>query len=286
MIRPKVPFYGRGIAFPFRINPSTGGAQISEGMDDAGTVDLAYLREDWTIREDMEGPLNHIAESIAHILLTRPLEHDTLPLFGSEIFHILFEPNCPEFQMLAQHYFTASTDRWEKRAKINDDGVDWSQGSDMARQYGELPVIVRPDFIQNQVPGNLVFPFVNPLQQREQEYPLGYADGAGHDWMSRYINADIYQDGAITFIRPRKFRVIPHSSDDEFYKVQQDDSWLLISHKVYGDQRFSWVLAETYINDAAEYEESRENMDTTGDPVPGTLLRYPSRARLLSYLHQ
>ncbi len=104
--------------------------------------------------------------------------------------------------------------------------------------------------------------------------------------MSRYINADVYQDGEITFIRPRKFRVISPAPDDEFYKVQQDDSWLLISHKVYGDQRFSWVIAETYINDAAVYEESRDNMNTTGDPTPGTLLRYPSKARLLSHLHR
>lgn len=279
----KLPIYGRGISFPFRINPVTGGIQMSDGVDDAGTVDLAYIREDWSIREDISGPQNHIAESIAHILLTRFLEHDTLPPFGSDLFNVLFEPNTPEFKMLAAHYFQEAADRWEHRCDIPQEGVEWFD-TGIGIQRGELPVTVTPTFIRQQVPENLVSPFIDSRQQREAEYPVGSSDAAFHDWMSRYYGSTIYKDGATSYIRPRKFMDIPPGPDDLFYEVIQDDTWLLISWKAYKDIRAWWLIAQIAVNEYAAQEESRDFMDHTGDPIPGTLLRIPSRSRLLTQL--
>jgi len=276
----ELPFYGRGISFPFRINAATGGIQMSDGVTDAGTVDLAYLREDWTIREDITSPLNHVAESIAHILLTRPTEHDTLPEFGSELFHILFKPNSEEFRMLAQHYFTESTERWEKRAKINNEGVEW-RDTPAGVQRRELPVMVSPEFIKNQVEGNLVAPFVTSREQRTQEYALGTADAAGHDWTSRYYDQAVYEQNGVRYIRPRRLRPIPTVNDDSYYEVKLNDTWLLIAHEIYGDIRFHYKVSQMAMTDAAAAGLSRDYLDNTGNPTTGTLLRLPSRTRLL-----
>ena len=118
------PFYGRGLAFPFRLNPATGGVQITEGSADAPPVALEYVGDRFTIREDLPDWANHIAEAIAHILLTAQYEHDTLPEFGGRLNWLLFDPNTEDTQELANHYFSTATERWEKRAKIHDpDGI-------------------------------------------------------------------------------------------------------------------------------------------------------------------
>lgn len=114
------PFFGQGIGFPFRLDPAGGGVVVSSGNDDNISVALQYINERWTIREDASEAVNHIAESIAHILLTRPMEHDTLPPFGSELFVMVFEPNDDFFRLEAEHHFKFSTIRWEKRARIPD----------------------------------------------------------------------------------------------------------------------------------------------------------------------
>jgi phage baseplate assembly protein W len=114
------PFLGRGLAFPFRVDPITGGAAITDGITDSASVALQYIQERWSIRENIDYVANHIAEAIAHILLTVPGEHDTLPEFGSRMLSIVFEPNSQEFRMTAKVYFETATARWEKRAKVVD----------------------------------------------------------------------------------------------------------------------------------------------------------------------
>ena len=119
------PFFGKGVSFPFRLNPK-GGVLVTEGNTDNLSVALSYLYEKWTIREKLQPFANHIAESIMHILLTVPEEHETLPEFGSYIFKILFEPNAYNFKLACSRYFVNSTRRWEKRARVrNEQSVLW-----------------------------------------------------------------------------------------------------------------------------------------------------------------
>jgi hypothetical protein len=94
-----------------------------------------------------------------------------------------------------------------------------------------------------------------------------------------------YKDGDVTYIRPRKFKDIKPGRDDLFYEVVDGDSWLLVSWKAYGDIRLWWLAAQIWVNECAEQELSRETyMDNNTDPEPGSVLRLPSRSRVLTEL--
>lgn len=60
-----------------------------------------------------------------------------------------------------------------------------------------------------------------------------------------------------------------HRGDDTYYTSQTGDSFHSLAHRLYGDVRLWWVIAE--FNDVE---------DPFNDLVPGTTLRLPSRARL------
>jgi len=277
-----LPFFGRGVAFPFRIDDDTGGVVITDGNTDNVSVALQYLNERWTIREVTNENVNHIAESIAHILLTRPLEHDTLPEFGSNIFTILFEPNTEEFRLAADHYFNHSTERWEKRAKIPENvGTTWYFEGQLADQ-GILPLVCRVEFIIQQAEGNLVAPFVTPRQARAQEYPLGSVDRGGHDYTSRYYGQRVITRDGQDYIRLRAPRYLTQQADDIFYKVKPKDTWLLISWEVYGDIRYWNQCALCYAYDQAAVNADRSYMDTTGDPPVGETIRLPSKTSIMT----
>lgn len=277
-----LPFFGRGIAFPFRIDEANGGVVVTDGNADYTSVALQYLTEKWTIREDTDERVNHIAESIAHILLTCPTEHDTLPEFGSDVFTLLFEPNTEEFHLVASHYFSYSTERWEKRARVPEDGgTTWYFEGQLADQ-GILPLVVRINFITEQVEGNLVSPLVTPREARVQEYPMPSPDASGHDNFSRYYGQrPLTRDGEV-FIRLRSPRYFAQRRDDIFYKVKPKDTWLLISWEVYGDIRLWHFIALAYAYDRAAEGLDRTYMDTTGDPPLGETIRLPSKARVFS----
>ena len=282
-----IPFFGEGVAFPFRIN-SKGGVQTTKGNADNTSVPLQYFNERWTIREDPAPKANHIAEGIAHILLTRRTEHDTLPEFGSDLFFMVFEPNTREFQLQAAHYLRFSTIRWEKRARIPEEQSIAFYFEGRTIDQGRLPMIARVEFITQQVEGNLVAPFVTPRQARLQEYQSNDFDSSGHDYESRYYGATVVERDGIRFNRFRKRKYYSMQQDDEFYKVQYGDTWLLISHAQYGDIRYWPVLAEMYIQDLAADGATRSIMDPCPDPEPGQYIRIPSRTRVfmeLSTLH-
>lgn len=277
-----LPFFGRGIAFPFRINSATGGVVITDGNRDNTSVALQYLNERWTIREETDEAVNHIAESIAHILLTRPMEHDTLPEFGSDVFTILFEPNTEEFRLAASHYFSFSTERWEKRARVPPiGGTTWYFEGQLADQ-GILPLVCRVNFITEQVEKNLVAPYVTPREARNQEYPITYPDSGGHDYCSRYYGQRIQTRNGENYIRLRAPRFLIPKSDDIFYKVKLQDTWLLISWEVYGDIRFWHHAALAYAYDQAGDGYDRTYMDTTGDPPASEIIRLPSKSRVMT----
>lgn len=285
MIR-KAPFFGRGLGFPFRIDPSTGGLQMTEGSADPGSAALELMPDNWTIREDVpRDPANHIAEAIAHIVLTIQGEHDTLPEFGSRVNEIIFDPNHFVTAALFETWLEVAVKRWEKRAWVPiPEGVQWNP-TGPAIDRGELPALIRPAFLTTQVEGNLVSPFVTPRRAREQEYPVGDPDPVGHDTASRYYDAPtITEPDGTQWTRPAFGKPIETRYDDQFEEAGSIDTWLLASWRLYGDVRFWWVTAEMAIEDAAARGESRDVMDTCGDPEQGTLLRAPSRTRLLMEL--
>jgi len=275
-------FLGKGIAFPLRINEATGGVQITEGIRNPSSVMLQYVMERWTIREDTREAENHIAESISHILLTSPTEHDTLPEFGSNIKNILFEPNHPSFHTILEHWLQWSTERWEKRARVPvSDGVKFLPSGTLTDQ-GRLPVVAKVDFIPQQAEMNLVAPFVTSRQARGQEYPVVEVDESGHDYPSRYYGSTVLERAGICYNRLRKPTYLPPARDDEFYTVKHGDTWLLISWELYRDIRYWPYLAQMWVDDQAEDGATRDStIDTTGDPVMGTVLRVPSRTRML-----
>ena len=279
---PRLPFLGQGIGFPFRLDTSKGGARITYGSTDHVSVSLSYLQDDrWSISENVIAEENHIAEAIAHILATHPGEHDTLPSFGGQALDLVFSPNHPAFHLLAEHYFTHSTERWEKRAKIPEGQITFTWDGELVER-GTLPVKAMVQFIVNQVEGNLISPFSSPREARNAEYQTGTLDKASHDWLSRYKNYDVYRYGDKEYIRPRYPEFIPPANDDVFYKVKAGDTWLLVADNVYGDIRYHWLVTQVCYIDAARNGLSRTNMaNLLGDPTPGDYLRLPTRNRAL-----
>jgi phage baseplate assembly protein W len=277
----RAPYLGRGMAFPFRVDRSTGGTQATYGNTDSIAVGLEYLAERWTMREKPEITANHIAEAVHHILMTSPREHDTLPEFGSNLFHIIFEPNTLEFQYLANHYFSFATDRWEKRARIPEEGgMAWVFEGQKVDE-GRLPVTCYVNFIRAQAEQNLVSPFVTPLQARLQEYPNTAFDDSGHDYHSRYYGASIVEIGGNRYNRFKRPRIFAPARDDEWYEVKTGDTWLLISWDLYGDIRYWPILKTMYIQDVAADEGTRDAIDPCPNPEPASVIRVPSKTRMM-----
>jgi phage baseplate assembly protein W len=247
----------------------------------------------WTVREEVRPKLNHIAESVAHILLTKPGEYDTLPEFGSYLFKCLFEPNSYEFRFQAETFFKLSTKEWEKRARIPEvfgpdvqgydqsfAGMQWNV-TPQSIDEGRVPVWVRIQFISEQAAGNMVAPYSKPRDARTLKYRASKIDDNGHDNLSRYYGQKAYYWGGIKFIRFDLKTDPPPDNQDSFYPVCPGDSWFSISYKRYGDIRYAYILAKNYVIDAAKVGRSRKYLDVTGDPEPGTILRVPSPTKLL-----
>lgn len=273
-------FYGKGVAFPFRVNPNTGGVQTTVGNNDAVGLALEYLEEGWTIREDTTHDANHIAEAVCHILHTIPGEHDTLPEFGSNLYQMLFEPNSDVFNIAAGHYMRFAAKRWEKRAEFPEDAIKWAvRGSDT--DEGKLGVKASIQFAPQQNEGNQVYPFATTRDARSAEYPANKFDLSSHDFKSRYWEAPIETSDNVKFNRFMSQRVYEPKQDDSFYVVKRGDTWLLISWELYGDVRFWPYLVDFYVYDIAQEGAPRESSDFTGDPPIGEELRVPSRTRLL-----
>lgn len=267
-------FLGKGVAFPFRINPNTGGVLMTEGNLDNLSVALQYVYETWT-RDDSNQ--NHIAEAISHILLTNVGEHDNLPEFGSRLEVKLFEPNTEEFKLLAELYMKTATQRWEKR--VTTDSFEWLT-SNLDVDQGASRSIQYMSFIAQQAAGNLVAPFVTVRQARTQEYPAADIDENGHDYQSQYYGAESFELNGIKQLRLMPLSEIPPAIGDEFYKVLPTDTWMLIAHKKYaGDVRLWKIIARAYVDDAADKEDaSLEDLDPYNFPAAGEVIRIPSAA--------
>lgn len=279
-----IEFYGRGIAFPVRIDPNMGGFKVTEGNRDQTSVGLAYMTDSWTIQETVDYDENHVAEAIAHILLTRQYEHDTLPEFGSNVQSILFEPNSFQTTIEFETWAEEATKRWEYRVSLTPpQDFSWKAQS-LEIDEGVLKVKLTPAFLMQNTISNLVSPMTTPVVARLAEYRSAFLDENNHDWCSRYLNYTAYENNSKTYIRPRIPRPVKKAYDDIFYTVKNMDTWLLISWELYQDIRNWWIVVDSYIEDKGILGESRSYMDCVGNPIAGEVIRVPSRRRLLMEL--
>ena len=99
---------------------------------------------------------NHINESIRQILGTTPGERVMLPEFGSRLNELLFEPNDAILKALARVYVVDAIRRWDKRIIIKDVQINNSPEN---VEQGLLNIHIAYTVIQDQVIGNLVYPF-------------------------------------------------------------------------------------------------------------------------------
>lgn len=90
----------KGISFPFRISPTTGGVETAEYTDE-GKVDL-------------------IRQSIMQIILTRVNERVVEKYFGTDLIDLNFEPNDEITSTLAQQSIIKSLTTFEPRITIKD----------------------------------------------------------------------------------------------------------------------------------------------------------------------
>jgi len=275
------PFYGRGIGFPFRINPDTGGVVVTEGNDNANSVALSFIYERWTIRENVKTAVNHIAEAVAHILLTVPTEHDTLPEFGSYMYKLLFEPNTYEFRSMCEVYLQTAIARWEKRVSVPKGGVLWKVDGRHV-DSGEAPMFVEISFITSQTKGNLISPLVNNRDVRLQEYKARDIDVNGHGNKSRYYKFEQEYDGENISIKLCHRGGLAISSQDRLHRVVEGDTWYSLAWKFYKDIELWYVIADSYIDDNPDLD--RLEMSPLKELTPGTVIRIPSRISVLQAL--
>ena len=276
------PHLGVGISFPIRINRNTGGLQVSEGFYDSVSVAVSYIQEKWNLQHtgEPEETTNHVAESVYNILLTREKEWTHIPWYGSRTALALFEPNSAEFRLLFSTYLKFSTERWDKRVRYPDNGVQW-YNTGVATDRGELPLVASIEYQTQQHPKNLVLPFVTVRQVRVQEYPASVIDTSGHDLISRYYRRSVHYQNDFKYIRLLKNIGIPPAPDDIFYMIKPADTWMLISYDLLGEVRYWFYPYLCYIQDKAKEGGTRDILNPDGLPEPGTLLRIPSRERIL-----
>ena len=276
-------FLGKGISFPLRIDPITKDFAWSEGNLNACSVDLAYMSDSWTARETVPARRNLIAESIYHIILTNVGEYDTLPAFGSFVHNVLFDQDTDETRIVTTLYFNTSTARWEKRASVPEDNVEWKVTSRLT-QTNQAYVQVSINFIPSQVPGNLVAPFVTPSETRDTEYQSQDRDASGHDYFSRYYGNPIATKNGSSYNRLYRRKNIPYARDDYAYTTSHKDTWFFISNDHYGDIRLWWVIAKMYVQDQAKSGAHRSVMNPNRELPVGLTLRMPSVARMRNQL--
>ena len=281
-----IEFYGRGIAFPVRLDHNTGGFKITDGNRDHTSVGLAYMTDSWTIQEAVDYDENHVAEAIAHILLTNQLEHDTLPEFGSRVQSILFEPNSFQTTMEFETWAEEATKRWEYRVSLTPPGDFVWRAQSLEIDEGIMKVKLTPQFLMQNTIANLVSPMTTPVVARLAEYRSAFLDENNHDWCSRYLNFESYEYNSKSYIRPRIPAPIKKSYDDMFYTVKNMDTWLLIAWELYQDIRYWWVVVDSFIEDKGVSGASRDYMDCVGNPIAGETIRVPSRRRLLMEIAQ
>lgn len=104
-------FLGRGWAFPFRVDPATGGVATTSAED-------------------------NIRQSITLILGTRPGERQMMPEFGCRIHELMFSAHTQATASLVSFHVQQALVRWEPR-------IDVIEVKAVPQVHGKLQVSVR-----------------------------------------------------------------------------------------------------------------------------------------------
>ncbi len=134
-------FLGKGLRYPLGFESVSGGTQVS-GVN---SQDHAHIRE-----------------SILQILGTSPGERFMNPEFGSRLKDLVFEQNDEVLKGLIRHYVNDAIRRWEKRVVIT--GISFGD-STLNTDQNILTILISYRIIQNQVEGNLVYPFYREYRE-------------------------------------------------------------------------------------------------------------------------
>lgn len=143
-IRPEEPtrydpaFIGRGFSWPLTV-------------DHTGSIKLTEVAED-------------IERSMQIVLMTAPGERVMRPMFGCEIWDLLFEPVTPNLIGLIAHAVFEALGQWEPRVEV-DEVTPIPDSGDNALIRIEIKYRVRT----TNDPRNLVFPFYVIPHESEPE---------------------------------------------------------------------------------------------------------------------
>lgn len=85
----------RGFAFPFRIDPATGGIAQQSGDE-------------------------KLKENLKHLLLTRIGERVMNRTYGGGVYDLVHDPNNDALRALAQHQISKAISHWEPRILLQD----------------------------------------------------------------------------------------------------------------------------------------------------------------------
>jgi hypothetical protein len=122
-------FLGRGWAFPFSFEPSSGGISLSEYEE-------------------------NIRQNITIILGTKPGERQMNPRFGCRIHELLFAPSTQAIGGLVAFHVETALRRWEPRIEVQ-------SVSAVPGEKGELKVVVDYQIISTNSQQNLVYVLSN-----------------------------------------------------------------------------------------------------------------------------
>ena len=128
-------FLGKGLSFPFRFSPRTGGTAVSSST---------------SFHPD------HIHESITQILGTRLGERIHRPDFGSRLHELVFEPNDRVLKALLRQYISQALHRWEPRIRVASIAFD---DNPVVTDQNRLDVHMHYSIIATNTEANFVYPF-------------------------------------------------------------------------------------------------------------------------------
>jgi len=136
-------------------------AYIGRGLTAISTFDYT------TLKADSVSGVPKLNDSIFTILSTRIGERLMMPEFGSRLHNLIFEPNNPIFEDLADFYIREALRRWEKRIEVTNVSVK------IEVEGNVVPIQITYRITNS----NIVETYVYPFSQRSNGDPDFYEQG-------------------------------------------------------------------------------------------------------------
>lgn len=139
----RLDFLGKGVSFPFRFTPRTGGVFQGSSVSPSEQV-------------------QHVTESILQILGTMVTSRVIRRDFGSRMKGIVFDPNDPTLDAHIDYIVRTALETWEPRVivgPITTDRTEWKSG--------RIEININVRIIKTNVEANIVFPYFLDEEQRK-----------------------------------------------------------------------------------------------------------------------